>query len=180
MFNFEIRPHSPQPRLSQMKDKARREGKGRRIFHQDDLKKGTNNYMLHIVLVQFILFFISSWYNSSYSSNRPGAKQIAWQRNESIMSPNSSNDLCLLFCLYPSSMRFMLDYFLTLFYTVLCCYMQCSFYIKRPNISSHHPSNRPIQLAKSSPEASFILSDFTISVFGSSCNWLFFSSLFFY
>ena len=27
----------------------------------------------HIVLVQFILFFISSWCNSSYSSNRPDA-----------------------------------------------------------------------------------------------------------
>ena len=55
------------------------------ILHQDDLKKGINSSfssyrpgaiyaILHIVLVNFILFFISSWCNSSYCSNRPGVK----------------------------------------------------------------------------------------------------------
>ena len=65
------------------------------ILHQDDLKKEVNSSYssychgaihLHIVLVQFILFFISSWCNSSYSSNHPGTKQLAWQGIKSILS----------------------------------------------------------------------------------------------
>ena len=44
------------------------------ILHQDDLKKGMNLSILFIVLVQLILFFILSGHNSSYSSNRSGAK----------------------------------------------------------------------------------------------------------
>ena len=31
------------------------------------------------------VFFISSWCISSYSSNQPGAKLLAWQRNETIL-----------------------------------------------------------------------------------------------
>ena len=49
--------------------------------------------ILHIVLVQFILLFISSW-----------CKILARQEIESILPPSSSDDLCLLFCLNPSSM----------------------------------------------------------------------------
>ena len=33
--------------------------------------------LFYMVLVQFILFFLSSWCNSSYSSNCPGAKSTA-------------------------------------------------------------------------------------------------------
>ena len=35
---------------------------------------------------EFILFFKSSWCNSSYSSKHPSAKQLAWQEIESILS----------------------------------------------------------------------------------------------
>ena len=70
--------------------KDRREGKGRRCYlgeRIDSIPCRTNYFplgwfeerdgfmihpILHIVLVQFILFFISSWCNSSFSSNRPG------------------------------------------------------------------------------------------------------------
>ena len=43
------------------------------IVHQYDLKKGmSSSYSSYtLFLVQFILFFISSWCNSSYSSNSP-------------------------------------------------------------------------------------------------------------
>ena len=51
------------------------------ILNQDDLKKGMNHPILHIVLVQFILFLISSWCNSSYSSNYPGARNYPAARN---------------------------------------------------------------------------------------------------
>ena len=48
------------------------------ILNQDDLKKGIIQTILYsMVLVQFILFFLSSWCNSSYSSNCPGAKSTA-------------------------------------------------------------------------------------------------------
>ena len=62
---------------TQKKDKHRIKGKGRRccfgtklfkflaILHQDDFEEQ----------LEFNLFFKSSWCNSSYSSNRPGAKQ---------------------------------------------------------------------------------------------------------
>ena len=54
------------------------------IFHQDYLKNRMNSSFssyhpgaiqpfFHIILVQFVLFFISSWYNSSFSSYHPGA-----------------------------------------------------------------------------------------------------------
>ena len=46
-----------------------------------------------IILVQFILFFKSS-----------NAKQLAWQGIEELLFPNISDDLCLFFRLYPSSM----------------------------------------------------------------------------
>ena len=65
------------------------------IRHQDDFEEKDN----------IILFFISSWCNnSSYNSNRPNAKQLTRQGTEKILSPNSSDDLCLLFCINSSSM----------------------------------------------------------------------------
>ena len=43
--------------------------------------------------------------NSSYSSYCPGAKRLAWQKEfNRFCPPSSSDDLCLLLCLYPSSM----------------------------------------------------------------------------
>ena len=64
------------------------------IFHQDDLNNRMNlsfsSYhpgpgaiypFLHIILVQFILFFISSWCNSSFSKYHPGAKKASSARN---------------------------------------------------------------------------------------------------
>ena len=71
--------------------------------------------ILYIVLVQFILFFKSTWCSSSYSSYRPGAihtiLQIflvkSRQRGKEFykFGPPSSiyDDLCLFFCIYPSS-----------------------------------------------------------------------------
>ena len=50
-------------------------------------RKGWIHPMFLSILLQFILFFISSWGNSSFSSNRLGAKLQARQRNESILSP---------------------------------------------------------------------------------------------
>ena len=48
------------------------------------LKTGMIHPICHSVLIQFIPFFISSWCNSSYNLNRP---QLAWHRNEYILSP---------------------------------------------------------------------------------------------
>ena len=46
-----------------------------------------------------------TFFYSSFSSNHPGAKSLVWQGIEWIPSPAiSSDDLCLLFYLYPSSM----------------------------------------------------------------------------
>ena len=50
--------------------------------------------ILHMVLMQFILVFTFSLCNSSYFSNRPGAKQLARQEIESILPPSGSDDLC--------------------------------------------------------------------------------------
>ena len=54
---------------------------------------------------EFILLFISSLYNSSFSSYHPSSKQL--QRGKELNTfcpPNSRDDLRLLFCLNPSSM----------------------------------------------------------------------------
>ena len=51
--------------------------------------------------ILFILFFILSWCNSSYSSNRPGATR---KKLNKFCPPSSSHDFRLFFCLYPSSM----------------------------------------------------------------------------
>ena len=68
----------------------RREGKGCRCFllqflatlltilYQDELMKNTLNCPI---------FFNSSWCKSAYSSNRPGAKELARQGIEAILSP---------------------------------------------------------------------------------------------
>ena len=62
------------------KDKDIREGKGRR-YRIDSIHVASSyfapgwcEFILFFILVQFILFFISSWSNSSYSSNCPRAK----------------------------------------------------------------------------------------------------------
>ena len=44
---------------------------------------------------EFIIFFKSSWCNSSISSIHPSAKQLA--RQGIVCPPNSSDDLCLFF-----------------------------------------------------------------------------------
>ena len=72
------------------------------ILHQDDLKtwidssyssyhSGPIHPMFHIILVQFVLYFISFWCKIG--------KELSH-----FYSPNNSDDLCLLFCFYPSSM----------------------------------------------------------------------------
>ena len=50
--------------------------------------------------------FKSSWCNSPYYSNRPIGKTASAARNliNSSLLPNRIDDLCLNFCLYPSSM----------------------------------------------------------------------------
>ena len=42
--------------------------------------------------------------NSSYSSQSTEAKQLARHRNKKICPPDRRDDLCLCFCLHPSSM----------------------------------------------------------------------------
>ena len=54
--------------------------------HQDE-RKNRMKSSLPIVMVQIILFFQSSWCKSSYSSKRPGAKQLARHGIEAILSP---------------------------------------------------------------------------------------------
>ena len=54
---------------------------------------------LHIVRVQFILFFKLSWWKISSL-----ARNLI---NSPPPPPSSSDDLCLLFCLYPSCMAYM-------------------------------------------------------------------------
>ena len=58
-------------------------------------KKGSSCPILYIVLC-----------NLSYPSNRPGAKYVASSAKKFnwFCPTSSSDDLCLLFCLYPSSM----------------------------------------------------------------------------
>ena len=52
----------------------------------------------------FILFFQSSLGTSAYSSNHPGAKQLQRSMNlKQSCTLSSSDDFCLLFCIYPSS-----------------------------------------------------------------------------
>ena len=166
------------------------------ILHQDDLTNRMNSSFsshrcsaiypfLHIVLVQFIIFFISSWC------------KIA------------SDELYLLFCINPSCMltvicflknteeleawtmpvrwwRFVLEDWSTQ-YTVHCTVytVRCS---KSLNFSCwsleqlsgwrsivlFHAVNLRTLLA----QASLIVWDFTISVYGSSCNYLFLSLTF--
>ena len=91
--------------------KERREGKGRRCCLGNIcnwynsmptklfcirmiLKKGMNSSYLYIVLVQFILFFKSSYRGKAIAAR-------IWI-NSALSS--SSDDLCLLFCFYPSFM----------------------------------------------------------------------------
>ena len=95
-------------------------------FAPDDLKNRMNSSFysnhpgaihpfLQIILMQFILSFKSSWCNSSFSSNHPGAihpfLQIVLEQNSQrgmelnkFCPPNSGDDLCLSFCMHPSSM----------------------------------------------------------------------------
>ena len=40
-----------------------------------------DDLFLHIILVQFILFFISSWFSSAFFSYHTGAKQLRQQGN---------------------------------------------------------------------------------------------------
>ena len=80
-------------------------------LHQDNLKKGMNSScssyrpdaihpILHVVKVQLILFFKSSW-----------CKIASAARNKiNSAPPSSSADLCLLFCLNPSSMELTVEY----------------------------------------------------------------------
>ena len=60
---------------------------------------------LYFTLLLSSISFRSSWCNSSYYSNRPSEKQQArqWIENK-FCPPNSSDDLCLFFCIWPSSM----------------------------------------------------------------------------
>ena len=49
--------------------------------------------------------FQSSWCNSSYSQNCPSAQQLQCGKElNKFCPPNTSYNLCLFFCLYPSSM----------------------------------------------------------------------------
>ena len=67
---------------AQQKDLHRRKGKGRRCcLRQDDLKNRMDSsfFLLHIILVQFVLFLISSWCNSSFSPYHPDANQLVRQ-----------------------------------------------------------------------------------------------------
>ena len=64
------------------------------ILYKDDFEESD----------EFILFFKSSCCNSSYSSNRPTVKTASAERNwTNSAPPNSSDDLCLFVCIYPSS-----------------------------------------------------------------------------
>ena len=109
------------------KDLYRREGKGRccclgdRIYSIpccaccfSSYRPGAIHPFLYIVLVQFSLFFISSWYNYSFSLYRLGAVNpflkiiqsrcktaSAVKKLNKFCPLNSSDDLCLLFCINP-------------------------------------------------------------------------------
>ena len=66
---------------------------------------GSSSFSLYCsILVQFILFFVSSWCNSYFSFYHPRGKQLAGKELNKFCPPNSSDDLCLLFCIYPFSM----------------------------------------------------------------------------
>ena len=65
----------------------------RAVLHQDYFEEND----------EFIFFFKSSWCNSSYSSKRPRAKQLARQEFNKFCPLSSSDDLCLFFCTYLSS-----------------------------------------------------------------------------
>ena len=45
-----------------------------------------------------------SWCNSSYNSNRPVQNSYRGKEFNKLFPPKKSNDLCLIFCHYPSSM----------------------------------------------------------------------------
>ena len=77
-------------------------------------RPGAIHPFLYIVLVQFSLFFISSWYNYSFSLYRLGAVNpflkiiqsrcktaSAVKKLNKFCPLNSSDDLCLLFCINP-------------------------------------------------------------------------------
>ena len=67
-------------------------------------RKGWIHQILHFVLVQIIIFFISSLCNSSYSSNRHGAKELARQEIKSIPPPKEqSTTFAFSSALYPQN-----------------------------------------------------------------------------
>ena len=85
------------------------------ILHQEGFEQQEEFILfLHIILVQVILFFISSWCKSSFSSYHPGAiksfssyhpvhNSLRGKELNNFCPLNSSDDLCLLFCINPSS-----------------------------------------------------------------------------
>ena len=101
-----------------MKDSDRREDKGRHYFlgdRTDSIPRRASYYakVWFEERVEFILFFISSWCNSSfgpffilsrcnssYSLNCPGAKQLALQGIESILSPKPQRRPCPFFYVF--------------------------------------------------------------------------------
>ena len=60
------------------------------ILQQDNLKNRINSSFLHIILMKFILFYISFWCLSCFSSYHPGAKKLARQEIEYILSPQTA------------------------------------------------------------------------------------------
>ena len=55
--------------------------KKKEILHRMIYRKGRINPILRLVLVQFVLFFISPWCNSSYSSKSSWCKIASVARN---------------------------------------------------------------------------------------------------
>ena len=107
----------------------RSEGKGRRCCLGDVLECHTSHLAARMIWKKFLEeypFWKGCWFGvvwtvrssifskhpfqhcsffySSVSSNHPGAKYLAWQGIESTVPQNSSDDLCLLSCINPSSM----------------------------------------------------------------------------
>ena len=100
----------------------RREGKGRRCYW-GEVFEWRNNYLAARMIWKKVFERTSTlggrWFGvvwterssifpkqpfypfffSTISSNHPGAKPVVRFRIESILSPNSNDDLCLLFCL---------------------------------------------------------------------------------
>ena len=99
--------------LAQKKDKDRRKGKGRRFC----LGRGEEFIIFLNVPAVFSrtilknwmhssFYFKSSWYNSSdyYKSSQAKQLQRGKELNNKFFPPNRSDDLCLFFYLYQSSM----------------------------------------------------------------------------